>query len=248
MRGFLTLWRKELAAYFFSPIAYVMMIFFLVVTGFSFWLLASVLAQGPSGATIMKELFSSIFFWIAMLIVVPVLTMRLFAEEKRSGTIETLMTAPVTDTEVVLAKYIGALSFFVVMWLPTALYAFILRAFSPLTAPVDLGPMLSGYVGAFLVGALYIAVGLFCSSLTSNQIVAAIVSFALICVAFFAGFMAFLATTPLLREISAYGSSIAHMLDFSRGAVDSRPVVFYLTSTALALFATVKVLESRKWK
>ncbi len=248
MRSFFTLWRRELAAYFLSPIAYVMMIFFLVVTGFSFWLLTSVLVQGSAGATIMKELFSSIFFWIAMLIVVPVLTMRLFAEEKRSGTIESLMTAPVTDTAVVLAKYFGALSCFIVMWLPTALYAFILKAFSPLTAPVDLGPMLGGYAGAFLVGALYIAVGLFCSSLTSNQIVSAIVSFALISVAFFSGFITFLATSPLVREIGAYGSSIAHMLDFSRGAVDTRPVVFYVTTAALMLFATIKVVESRKWK
>jgi ABC-2 type transport system permease protein len=248
MRSFLTLWRRELAAYFLSPIAYVMMIFFLVVMGFSFWLLASVLAQGPAGVTIMKELFSSIFFWIAMLIVVPVLTMRLFAEEKRSGTIETLMTAPVTDSAVVLAKYFGALSFFIVMWIPTILYAFILKAFSPLSAPVDLGPMLGGYVGAFLVGALYIAVGLFSSSLTSNQIVSAIVSFAMICVAFLAGFITFLASSPWVIQAGAYASSITHMLDFSRGAVDTRPVVFYVTTAALMLFATIKVVESRKWK
>ena len=92
MRTFFTLWRKELSSYFLSPIAYVVMMFFLVVMGVSFSLLVSVMASGPSGVAVMKELFSSIFFWLAMLIVVPVLTMRLFAEEKRSGTIETLMS------------------------------------------------------------------------------------------------------------------------------------------------------------
>jgi ABC-2 type transport system permease protein len=248
MRAFFTLWRKEIAAYFLSPIAYVMMIFFLVVMGFSFWLLADLLVQGEVGTTVMKELFGSIFFWIAMLILVPVLTMRLFAEEKRSGTIETLMTAPVTDTAVVLAKYAGALTFFVIIWMPTAAYAYVLKSFSPLTAPIDLGPMLSGYLGAFLVGAMYIAIGLFCSSLTSNQIVSAIVCFAVICVAFFTGFIAFISRSETLREGFAYVSSVSHMLDFSRGAVDTRPVVLCVTATALMLFATVKVIESRKWK
>jgi ABC-2 type transport system permease protein len=222
--------------------------FFLVVMGVSFSLLISVMASGPVGVTAMKELFSSIFFWIAMLIVVPVLTMRLFAEEKRSGTIETLMTAPVTDTAVVLAKYAGALTFFAILWLPTASYAYILKAFSPLTAPVDLGPMLGGYFGAFLVGAMYISIGLFCSSVTSNQIVAAIMCFAMICVAFFAGFIPYVARSELLRDFGAYVSSISHMLDFSRGAVDTRPVVFCLSISALMIFATIKVIESRKWK
>jgi ABC-2 type transport system permease protein len=248
MRTFITLCRKELAAYFLSPIAYVMMMFFLVVMGVSFSLLVSVLVEGSAGVMIMKELFSSIFFWIAMLVVVPVLTMRLFAEEKRSGTIETLMTAPVSDAAVVLAKYAGALAFFVILWIPTASYAFILRAFSPLTAPVDFGPMLGGYVGAFLVGAMYIAMGLFCSSLTNNQIVAAMMCFAMTCVAFFAGFIPFITRNNVLREFGSYVSSISHMLDFSRGAVDTRPIVFCVTICALMLFATVKVVESRKWK
>ena len=248
MRAFLTLWRRELAAYFLSPIAYVMTIFFLVIMGFSFWMLVSVMAQGPAGVTVMKELFGSFFFWIAMLIVVPVLTMRLFAEEKRSGTIESLMTAPVTDTAVVLSKFAGARSFFIVMWLPTIAYAYILKAFSPLSAPVDLGPMAGGYAGAFLLGSFYISVGLFASSLTSNQIIAAITSFAMICRAFLGGFLTFFARSEGLRQAAAYVSSVSHMLDFSRGAVDTRPIVLCLSATALMLFATVKVIESRKWK
>ena len=248
MRAFLTLWRKELAAYFLSPIAYVMMMFFLVVMGFSFWLLVSVLIQGSMSASIMNELFGSIFFWIAMLIVVPVLTMRLLAEENRAGTIETLMTAPVSDAEVVLAKYAGALVFFVLMWLPTAVYALVLRRFSPLVAPMDFGPMLGGYLGATLVGALYIAIGLFCSALTKNQIVAAIICFALINVAFISGFLAYVGRDETVRNLGAYVSSVEHMRDFARGVVDSRAVVFHLSGAVFMLFATVKVVESRKWK
>jgi len=248
VRAFFTLLKKEIASYFLSPIAYVMIIFFLVVMGFSFWLLVSILVQGSISATIMNELFGSIFFWIAMLIVVPVLTMRLIAEENRSGTIETLMTAPVSDTEVVLAKYVGALVFFVLMWLPTAVYALVLRRFSPLTAPMDFGPMFSGYLGATLVGAFYISIGLFCSALTRNQIVAAISCFALINLAFISGFLAYVGRDEIVRNVGAYISSVEYMRDFGRGALDSRAIVFHLSGAAFMLFATVKVVESRKWK
>ncbi len=174
--------------------------------------------------------------------------MRIFADEKRSGTIELLMTAPVTDAAVVLGKYAGALSFFVIMWSPTVAYAYVLRAFSPLTASVDYGPMLGGYLGAFLVGGFYVALGVFASSLTRNQIIAAIVSFTFFGVFFFAGLFVYVGKTDLLKDVVGYFSAMAHMSDFSRGAIDTRPIVFYLSSTVLLLFATVKVVESRKWK
>ncbi|MBU0678823.1 MAG: ABC transporter permease [Verrucomicrobia bacterium] len=249
MRTFVTLWKRELLAYFLSPIAYVTMMFFLIVMGFSFWFLVSVLTEGTSGISLMRVLFGeSIFFWIALLIIVPVITMRLIAEEKRSGTLETLMTAPVTDVSVVLAKYFGALCFFIIMWMPTVAYAYVLKAFSPLSAPVDLGPMLSSYVGAFLVGAFYISIGVLTSALTRNQILAAVVCFAVICVAFFSGFVPYFATNSLMQNTFRYTSSLGHMLDFSRGVVDSRPVVFYLSSIAFVLYATVKALEFRRWR
>ena len=247
MSAFFTLWRREIAAYFLSPIAYVMMMFFLVIMGFSFWLLANVLAGGVEGVPLMRELFDSFFFWITTLTLMPVLTMRLFAEEKRSGTIEMLMTAPVSDTAVVLAKYLGAVSFYVAIWAPTALYVVILRAFSAGT-PLDLGPIGASYLGALLIGAFYLAIGLFCSAMTRNQIVAAIVCFALLCVLFFGGFIAFISRVETVREVANYFCSLAHMREFARGAVDTRPVVFYLSGAALMLFATVKLVEARKWK
>lgn len=248
MRAFLTLWRRELAAYFLSPIAYVVVIFFLIVMGFSFWMLANVLSQGVTAAGVMTELFASIFFWIAILVVVPVITMRLFAEEMRSGTIETLMTAPVTDVTVVLAKYAGAAAFYVLMWLPTVSYAFILKAFAPLMAPVDLGPMITSYLGALVVGLFFISIGLLASSLTRNQIVAAITCFAATCMIFFLSFLPYIARTREVRDVGRYISLVGHMLDFSRGVVDTRPIVFCLTCTLFMLFATVKVVESRRWK
>ena len=248
MRDFWTLWRRELAAYFLSPIAYVMMIFFLAVFGLSFWLLVNVLVDGVVGASPMKELFGSIFFWLAVLIVVPVLTMRLLAEETRSGTLETLMTAPVTDLAVVAAKFAGAATFYIVLWLPTVTYAFVLKRFSPLSAPMDFGPMLSGYLGALLIGWFFLSVGLFCSALTSNQIAAAITCFALIGSFFFAGFFAFLARSDAVRDAAGYVSSVMHMLDFSRGVVDTRPIVLYVSATVFMLFLAVRVLESRRWR
>jgi len=249
MSAFFTLWRRELAAYFLSPIAYVMMMFFLVIMGCGFWILANALtADGAEGAPIMRILFDSFFFWIPMLTLVPVLTMRLFAEEKRSGTIEMLMTAPVSDTAVVLAKYFGALSFYVVIWAPTVLYVVILRGFSPMSTPPDLGPIAASYLGALLIGAFYLAVGLVCSALTRNQIVAAIICFAALCALFFVGFIAFISRVDTVRDVATYFCSLAHMRDFVRGSVDSRPVVFYLSGTALMLFLAVKLVESRKWK
>ena len=248
MNGLLTLWRKELTGYFLSPVAYVVTIFFLVVMGAIFSLLVSVLADGPTGVTIMNLLFGSPFFWMTMLVVVPVLTMRLLAEEKRNRTMETLMTAPVSDVAVVLAKYAGVLSVYALMWLPTAAYLLILRQFSSDIAPIDFGPLAGGYLGALLVGMFYLAVGLFCSALTSNQIVSAIMSFAAMIGLFMLGLLGFVTHSELLQTIGSSVSSYQHMLDFSRGAVDTRPVVFYLSGTVLMLFATVKVVESRNWK
>lgn len=248
MRAFWILWNKELNTYFLSPIAYIVMIFFLVVMGSIFMLLVSVLAEAPPGVSIMSLLFGSPFFWMTMLAVAPVLTMRLFAEEKKTGTIETLLTAPVGDAAVVLAKFAGAVSFYICMWLPTLFYLVILQYFSASMAPLDPGPVIGGYVGALLVGMLYLSIGLWCSSLTTNQIVAAIISFAILLALFLGGLLEFVVRSGPVREIAAYISSYSHLMEMSRGVIDSRPVVFYLSGTALMLFATAKTLESRSWK
>ena len=248
MKAFLALWRRELSSYFVSPIGYVVLIFFLVFNGISFSFLVDILSQDEGAMKIINHLFSWIFFWIAMMITVPVITMRLFAEEKRSGTIETLMTAPVTDAAVVMSKFAGAMTFFIIMWLPTLVYAHLLQRFSSILTTIDLRPMFAGYLGVCLLGSFYVSIGLLASSLTRNQIVAAIASFGLICVAFFAGFLPHLSSAGSHQELEAYISSIDHMRQFSIGMVDTRPIVLYITGTALMLFATVRVVEARKWK
>lgn len=248
IRTCLALWRRELGAYFLSPIAYVTTLFFLVVMGFGFWVLAMLLAEGVAVPSVMMVLLSdSPFFGIAMLMIVPLITMRLVAEEKRSGTMETLLTAPVSEWSIVIGKYLSACTFFVFMWLPTGAYAWILLQYTPFES-VDVAALWTSYLGVFLVGGLYLAVGLLTSSLTRNQIVAGVFCFAVIGMVFFAGFIPSFARTEWMRTLGRYISSVEHMREFTRGVVDIRPLVFYTTTIAFFLFASVKTLESRNWK
>src|SRR5580700_7081323 len=154
--------RRELGSYFYSPIAYVVMTLFLLICGFFFF--RDFQPGQPAG---MWTIFNHMI-WL-LIVAVPVLCMGLLAQEWSTGTIETLMTAPISETDVVLGKFLGALAFFGVLLAPTLLYVVILRVYSD----VDLGPIFSGYLGIVLVGAMFISVGLFCSSLTRSQVVAA---------------------------------------------------------------------------
>jgi len=249
MNVFLTLWRRELAATFLSPIAYVVSMFFLLVTGFNFYILADLMGSERVSITdVMGQVFGSVlFFWPTFLVLVSALTMRVFAEENRSGTIESLMTAPVTEWAVVLAKFFGVMTSFVFIWLPTVAYAFILEGFSEESVPLDVGPMIGGYVGTALLGMFYTSIGVLASALSRNQIVSAIGCFGLSCLAFFFGFLHYGNPPGFLREISLYGSSVLRQLDFSRGLLDTRPIVLYLSGTLFMLFTTVRVLEARRW-
>lgn len=243
MKSFFPLWRRELAALFLSPIAYVMLMFFLLVTGCGFyWLVKENLEvmHSVQGLTIV--------IWASMLIVLPILTMRSFAEERKNGTFETLMTAPVHDSTVVAAKFAGLLSFFILMCLPTLLYPVIVRLLAPEAAVlIDAGSIASGYLMIVLIASAFISLGLFTSSLTSNQIIAAISTFSVMSILFFGGlFEPHLSRNPLVREIGGYLSSALHLLESSRGVFDSRSIVFYISTTALFLFATVKAIESRR--
>ncbi len=249
MKVFWALLRREWASFFYSPIAYVVMFFFLVLMGLSFSLLLHVLSQGPATGGVMRLLLGeSLFFWLAMIMVVPIMTMRLFAEEKKIGTIETLMTAPVSDVMVVLAKYAAALSVFAILWAPTSLYAIFLAQVSPASAPIDAAAMVTSYVGIAIVGAFYLSLGLLASAMTRNQAVAAVVTFVTLCILFFWGFMPYYTRSVPIQEFGRYTSSLLHMMEFSRGVLDTRPIVLYVSSTAFILFVTVKMVESRKWR
>src|SRR5437870_1926804 len=150
--------QRELRAYFFSPIAYIVMTSFLFLNGYVFVKILDAYSRpdAPNGSIMQVFLGRNVFFWFFQLLFLSAITMRLFAEERRSGTLEVLMTAPVTDTEAVLGKFLGALFFYVSLWVPTLLYVLILRRFSK----IDMGPIASGYVYLVLVGAMFLSLGL----------------------------------------------------------------------------------------
>ena len=248
MRVFLTLWRREVTAYFVSPAAYLLMFFFLILMGLSFGALLNVLEQGPPSSGIMSLLLGeSLYFWLAVLMVVPVITMRQFAEEKRSGTFESLMTAPVGEVMVVTAKFLGAFTFFMVLWIPTVAYPFLLAHYASPSVPIDYAEMLVAYAGVGCMGALLVSIGLLASALTRNQNVAAMMTFTALCLLFSLGYLPYYARTPWIQEVGRYASAMTHMIDFSRGVLDTRALVYYGSLTGLMLFMTVKAVEARKW-
>lgn len=243
MRTFLVIWRRELGSCFLSPVAYVTMVAFVSVSAFTF--LAQVTRSAGTNDPLSVLLFASIIVWLTIL--VSVVTMRLFAEEKRSGTLETLMTAPVTDAEVVLGKYAGALVFVSVMVAPAVACVFILCALSPGIESVDVGAVTGGCLIIFLVTALSVAVGLLVSLMTRNQIVAAIACFVAVWFVLLFGWL--VSSVPgVPPKLAAHLSAMGQIEDFARGSVDTRPIVLYLSCTAFVLFAAVRLLEYRRWK
>jgi ABC-2 type transport system permease protein len=194
--------------------------------------------------------YSTMYFWLILLLTAPVITMRSFALEKFSGTYETLMTTPVSDLQVVLAKFSGALAFYVVMCLPLLSWLFVARPFSNNSTVLDVGTIASTFLGIVLWGGLYMSLGCLASAMTRSQIIAAIVSVASGVTLFLMSYisMAFTAQTGWKAQLFAHIGLTEHMRDFARGVVDSRPVVFYVSFTIFFLFLTLKVVESRRWK
>jgi ABC-2 type transport system permease protein len=241
--------RRELASYFLSPVSYLVLALFLLVEGYSFWLFLELLSgrDTPHGA-VMQYFFGGTFlYWLFVMFLVSVITMRLVAEERRQGTLEPLMTAPVDEAEVIAGKYLGALGFWAALWLPTLLYVLVLGAYAPAGAAPDVGPIASGYLGTMLVGASALALGLLASTLTRNQILAAVLCFATLAILLLAG-----ALSDALVRTGAWHAVLEHinlfrqMEDFGRGIVDSRHVVYHVSLAALALFAATHALEARR--
>jgi ABC-2 type transport system permease protein len=250
MRIFLILLGREIKAFFYSPVAYVVLFCFLVLTGFNFYMTVALMNKGSSEITAVEAFFNTIPFWICALLVFPLITMRLFSEEFKLGTIEPLMTAPVKDWQVVLSKFFGALFFYIILWAPSAAYFPIFEWVTKTHAAYSPGAYFGSYSFMLLIGMFYISIGCLASALTSNQIVAAIMSLAAIILLFLSGLLSIfvLNVTPAFRDFVGYFSSIEHMMDFSRGMLDTRPVAYYLTMTTLMLVLTYQVFQSRKWK
>lgn len=250
MRIFLTLTRRELAAFFCSLTGYVIIAAVTFLNGLSFVVLMTNLGIEPSPMPVTEMFYRTYFFWLIVLLATPVLTMRLFALEKYSGTFETLMTTTVGDLQVVAAKFVSALVSYTVMWLPMLACLFVVRHFTNQPGTLDAGTICGMYLGVFLVGCLFLSLGCFASSLTRSQVAAAMISFVLGVSLFSLGFLA--EAIPVAAQWQSQVLScfnlFEQMHDFARGVVDTRAVIFYVSLTFLFLFLTLRVVESRRWK
>lgn len=239
MRNVGTVTRRELSAQFYSPIAYVVIAIFLMVSGIFFL----TIDFRPGAESSVRALFGG-YMPLILVFMLPMLTMRVLSEEFRSGTIETLMTAPVDDADVVLGKFFGSLLFFGVMLVTTLIYPVLVAMYGPL----DVGMALCSYLGMALVGGLFIAVGVFFSACTSNQVIAVVCSFVLLAIfTFLAEYLGSI-SEGTLRVVLQHLAVLSHYQDFTRGLIDTNHVVYFLTTTGVFLFLAVKVLEFRRWR
>jgi ABC-2 type transport system permease protein len=250
MRAWWTLVRRELGGYFVSWTGYVVIAIVMFLFGLCFSLMLQALNTEKTEQPLMELFYSTHYFWLILLIASPVITMRSFAHEKFAGTFETLMTTPVSDLQVVLAKFAGSMIFFLLVWIPLVGCVFVVRHFSDDPTALDVTTLGSTFFGIVLLGGLYMSLGCFASSLTRSQIIAAMFAFALGISLFLLSFLAYAMAgrEDWLTKLFAHLSLIDHMGDFARGVVDTRPVVFYLSLTTLFLFLTLKSVESRRWK
>lgn len=250
MRAYLTLTRRELSAYFLSLAGYVIISGALFLLGFSFVVLLVNLQQETTPLPLTEYFYITPFFWYILLLSTPVITMRLFALEKFSGTFETLMTAPVTDLQVVLAKFTAGLIFYMVMWLPLVGCLLSVRHYASDPTALELGTLAGTFTGIFLLGCLFISLGCCASALTKSQVTAAMISFGFGGSLFLIGVLAEhipLRTTWQTQVLGSL-SFFEQMHDFSRGILDTRFIVLYLSLTLFFLFLTLRIVESRRWK
>lgn len=247
MSGLWATYLRELRAFFVSPLAYVVLAFFLLVNGCVFAAIVFELnRQGAPGDLTPMKLFlgNNIFFWFVLITTTPLLTMRLVAEERRQGTLEMLMTAPVSETQVILGKFLAAVTFYAFLWLPTLAYAVITARYSEL----DWGPVMAGYLGVLCLGALAMALGILGSTFSRNQISAALFTLALLLLIMLMSFLQGLASSDTAQQILQHVDLIGHMDDFGKGVIDTRRLVFYASATALLLFVSSRVLAAKKWR
>lgn len=245
MSRLLTLTRRELAAYFFSPLAYIVMTAYLFFTGFYFSFVFKEVLPGGSGQA------AGVIFHICSLaawLLTPFLTMRLLAEEKGRGTLEVLMTSPVTETQVVVSKYLSAFIFFMFLNLPTLVYLYLIRREVPAGGQFDYGPVCSGYIGLLLVGGVFISMGLFISSTTSSLLIAGLFSIFLNFIIWIVGNLKDRFQDENARKVVEFVGLYGHLDNFIKGVFSTQDFVYYLSFILLFVFLTIQVLESRRWR
>ena len=256
MKNIWSLVKKEVRAYFGSPIAYAVMFGFMLLTGYFFYSLimwfnaqAMQMAQNPYYAqqvNINEMVFSPLLhnMSIVLIFVVPLLTMRLLAEEKKTGTDELLYTSPLTVGQIVLGKYFAALILLaVLLGLSALLSVFVFALGNP-----ELAPWLTGYLGLFLMGAAFIAIGLFYSSLTENQIVAAILTMMTLLLFLLLSWVSSLGSGAAWTKVVGYLSFSEHFEDLTRGIIDTKDVVYFISVSFFGVFLAHSVLQSRRWR
>ncbi|MFQ5802903.1 MAG: ABC transporter permease [Candidatus Methylomirabilales bacterium] len=253
--GIWAVFKKEMRAYFASPIAYAVFTIFLVISGYFFYtiltyfsLISMQASMNPGLATglnvtdgILRPLFTNMS--VILLFMMPLFTMRLFAEERKQGTLELLLTYPLRDGEILLGKFLAATALCALLLLVTALYPVLLALWSE----PELYPILTGYLGLLLLAMAFISLGLLCSSLTENQIVAATLTFGALLLFWIIGWAAALAEGDwalLFRQLSI----LEHFTSFARGVFETKDLAYYLGLTSFFLFATLKSMEIRRWK
>ncbi len=245
MSGFTAIFRREMLSLWVTPLAWVLLgvflllqggIFYSIIVHFSTFTDLSV-DDGPLGAYFGQN---SVFLLMTLLLMCPALSMRLLAEERRSGTIEALMTAPVAAGGVVLGKYAAALVTYVVMWVPTLLYVVILRK----TGSVDWLVIAASYLGLLLVGAQYLAIGALASALSKSQFVALLITVLIQFGLFVLGIGEYIFDPGILHEVCAYVSLAGHMEDFSKGIIDTRRLLYDVSIAGFCLFLAIRVVDS----
>lgn len=254
MRNIWTICRKELGSYFASPIAYLLLTMFGVIFGFFFWNalgffvlegMQSMMRGRPMPMNVNEQVIRPLLMNVSVvgLFFIPMITMRLFAEEKRTGTIELLVTSPIRDLEIIIGKWLAALIMYSTLLLFTALnFAFLFRYGNP-----DWKPLAIGYLGLLLQAGGLLAIGTFISTLTKNQIIAGAATFGVCLLLWVLEWVSGYETATWARVL-AYMSVVNHFESFGRGVLDSKDAVFYLTVIFLGLFFTARSMESLRWR
>jgi len=244
---------KEVKSYFSSPIAYIAIGFWALLYGYFFFAILSFFVRqsmqmnqfGPQALNLNQQLIRPLLQNVTILILflMPMVTMRTYAEEKRSGTIELLLTSPVTDFQIVLGKFLGAMALYAVMLAVTLFHIGVLFIYgSP-----EWKPIVTSYIGLLLLGGCFIAVGLFISSLTKNQIVAGMVTFAVFLMLWIITWIGSF-SGPTVDKLTTYLSIIDHFDDFGKGVLDTTHLVYYLSFITFGLFLTAKSVDSERWR
>jgi ABC-2 type transport system permease protein len=249
MRTFFILLRKELKGFFLHPFGWMVLAFVLVMHGVSISMAMKGFRDTASRESLVCVTFHTPIFWFYFLFVFPLLTMRLFSEEQRSGTIETLFTAPVRTGQVVLAKFSAAYLFYIFLWIPSFLQFKMFDWITGLPPAYSQGSMIGAYAILALMGALFLSFGCLASAMTSSQIIAGIVTIAMLIIQYFLGYVTVIWGTSFRG--SAFFDHISaqqHLYYFAQGLIDTRTIVYYLSAAAFVLFLTYQVVDFRRWR